>query len=493
MMAPSRIAASAGLVISLVFGLAACSPTTDEAGYSTRNAGFANVALLTDHVVSKETVWLQDAEAAQANAHRVSALVRGKTIDADTAVQVALLNNRGLQAAYADLGASAAEAWQQTLLPNPRVSIGAIGIGTPGLEAYKSIEAVVGANLLAFFTRPARISEADAKFQSAQLQAIDDTLRLANETRSAWINAVAAFETTIYLNQAQMAADAASELARELGETGALSKSGQAREHVFLAELAGRRAKARLAAQLAKEELARLMGLWGDDLDFFVPDYLPDLPAHAPGIAAAESEALRNRPDLRMQRFELEAAARRYGLTDATRYVSDLELLGGFEKERELEDGDKKHVTTGQVELEFEIPIFDSGEARLRKAELQYMKQANLLAEKAVNVRAEARTAAKSVTANHQIARHYRNAVLPLRALIADEALLTYNGMITNTFELLEDTRARTEAVLLSVDAKREFWLAANALKTAIHGGSNGTTKTAGDAPAPAGNAGGGH
>ncbi|MCB1461658.1 MAG: TolC family protein, partial [Nitratireductor sp.] len=311
----------------MALGLVACTGETQR--YAARDAGFSNVALLADNAVSKEAVWIQDKEAARTNANRVSALVRGKTVDADTAVQVALLNNKGLQAAYADLGASAAEAWQQTLLPNPKLSIGAIGIGTPGLEAYKSIEASVGANLLAFFTRPARVSEADARFQSAQLQAIDDTLRLANETRRAWIEAVAAFETIIYLNQAQMAADAASQLAQELGQTGALSKSGQAREHVFFAELAGRKAKAKLAAQLAKEELARLMGLWGDDLQFFVPDYLPELPKTSPDIAAAESEALRNRPDLQMRKFELEAAARRYGLTDATRYVSDLELFGG--------------------------------------------------------------------------------------------------------------------------------------------------------------------
>lgn len=460
------------LVVLCGLGLSAC--VTDSGRYDTPDAGFANVALVTGDAISKESVWVQDAKAASETSRRVSSLVRGQTIDANRAVQVALLNNRGLQAAYADLGSAAAEAWQQSLLPNPKIGIGTFGIGTAGLEGYRSVEAVIGANLLAVFTRPARMAEADAQFQAAQLQAIDDTLRLAAETRRAWIAAVAAFETTVYLNQAQQAADAASELAEKLGETGALSKSGQAREHAFYAELAGRRAQARLAAQLAKDELARLMGLWGDDLDFLVPDYLPDLPGKAPGAPFAESEALRNRPDLQMARFELEAAARRYGLTEATRYVTDLELLAGVEKEREIEDGDQSHNTTGQFEIEFEIPIFDSGEARLRKAELKYMKAANMLADKAVSIRAEARSAAKAVTATHQIARHYQNSVLPLRTVIEEESLLTYNGMITNTFELLADTRTRVEAVLLAVIAKRDYWLAAANLDAAIHGGGAG-------------------
>ena len=50
---------------------------------------------------------------------------------AETAVQVALLNNKGLQASYAQIGLSAAEAWQQSTPENPVVSIGLLGIGAP--------------------------------------------------------------------------------------------------------------------------------------------------------------------------------------------------------------------------------------------------------------------------------------------------------------------------------------------------------------------------
>ena len=39
-------------------------------------------------------------------------------------MQIALLNNKGLQAAYADLGDAAADAWQSTMLVNPTVEVG---------------------------------------------------------------------------------------------------------------------------------------------------------------------------------------------------------------------------------------------------------------------------------------------------------------------------------------------------------------------------------
>ncbi|RVG01716.1 TolC family protein [Sinorhizobium meliloti] len=306
------------------------------------------------------------------------------------------------------------------------------------------------------------------------------TLQLASETRRAWINAVAAWETVGQLNQAQAAADAASELAEKLGESGAMTKGSQAREHVFYAELAGEGAKARLEARLAKEELTRLMGLWGSDVKFQVPNRLASLPKGLMKRDQIEAEALRRRVDLQMAKLDLEATARSYNLTEATRYVTDLNLLAGFETERAKEDGDISSETTGRVDLEFAIPIFDSGKARMRKAELAYMRAANLLAEKAVNVRSEARSAYQAYRANYDIARHYRNSVVPLRTKIEEQSLLTYNGMITSTFELLADSREKVNSILLAINAKRDFWLAEADLAPAIYGGgASGETQVA--------------
>ncbi|RVI44413.1 TolC family protein, partial [Sinorhizobium medicae] len=281
--------------------------------------------------------------------------------------------------------------------------------------------------------------------------------------------------------------------AQELGKSGALTKEGQAREHVFSAELAGQTAKARLEARLAKEEPTRLMGLWGSGIDYQVPNRLPPLPKGIMKRDPIEAEALQRRVDLQMAKLDLEATARSYKLTEATRYVTDLELLTGFETERELEDGDIRSETTGQAELEFVIPIFDSGRARMRKAELAYMRAANLLAEKAVNVRSEARSAYQAYRANYDIARHYRNSVVPLRTRIAEESLLTYNAMITNTFELLADSREKVNANLLAVNAKRDFWLAEANLAPAVYGGGAGAAAVEIEVAAAAESGGGGH
>ncbi|MGO6943774.1 TolC family protein [Rhizobium johnstonii] len=482
------------LIVALAFPLALSGCVTG-AEYSRKEAGFTSVANKTAIVTAKETVWIQNRNKARSAAVQVTSLLaQTKPLDVETAVQIALLNNKGLQAAYADLGDSAADAWQSTMFLNPTVAVGLTGIGTPGLEAFKTVEGAVVTNILALATKKRDIEIADTRFRQAQLNAAVRTLQLAADTRRAWINAVAAWENVGQLQRAQATADAASELAQKLGETGAMTKGAQAREHVFVAELAGETAKARLTARLTKEELTRLMGLWGSDLDYQVPNSLPSLPRAVVKRDTIEAEALRNRIDLQVAKLELEATARSYGLTEATRYVTDLEILTGLETEREIEDGDKKVDTTGFAELEFAIPIFDTGKARMRKAELGYMRAANELAEKAVNVRSEARSAYEAYRSNYDIARHYRNSVVPLRTKVEEESLLTYNGMISNTFELLTDTRDKINSILLSVNAKRDFWLAEADLAPAIYGG--GATKASAEtevAAASESSAGGGH
>lgn len=463
--------------------------------YSGDQAGFATVYDKTATITAKQTVWVQNRQQAQAASAEVKTLLAGKkSLDVETAVQIALLNNKGLQAAYADLGDSAADAWQSTMLLNPTASIGFNGVGTAELAAFRTIEGAIATNILALATKKRDIDIADTRFRQARLNAAVRTLQLAADTRRAWIDAVAAWENVGQLQQAQSAADAASELAQKLGETGAMTKSAQAREHVFVAELAGETAKARLAARLAKEQLTRLMGLWGPEVDYRLPNSLPPLPKAVVKRDTIEAEALRNRIDLQVAKLELEATARSYGLTDATRYVTDLEIRTGFEAEREIEDGRKKVDTTGAGELEFAIPIFDTGKARLRKAEIGYMRAANQLAEKAVNVRSEARSAYEAYRSSYDIARHYRNSVVPLRTNVEEESLLTYNGMISNTFELLADTRDKINSILLSVNAKRDFWLAEANLAPAIYGGGSSPASAETEvASASAGSGGGGH
>lgn len=428
--------------------------------------GFDLVAAKTDDTLKKKSVWIQSREQANDIAARVRKKIYKKTISADTAVQVAILSHKGLQAAYAEIGMSAADVWQEALLPNPRVSlsISELGVG-------RIIETIVAQNIAALISRDARLSVAEAKLRKSQLEAIAETLRVAHEARTAWIHSVSAWEQVGHINQAVKAADAGSELAKQLGDTGAIPKARQAREHAFYASVTGQLAKAKLTARGAKQELIRKMGVWGKDTRFYVPNRLPVYPPRFKAKRAVAAEALRNRIDLLIALADLEIFARSHGLVKATRFISDFDVGGGFEVAKPEEGAeDPRDVYTGNLEFEFAIPIFDSGEAKLRKAERAYMRAVNIVAQKAIEIRSQARSAYGAYRGQADIARHYRSSVVPLHKIIEEQALLTNNGMITNTFELLADVRAGLNAQLQSDLAKRDLWLARTNLEAAIYG-----------------------
>lgn len=449
-------------VLALPLVLAACADTALVRKASDPKAGFAFVADGTRRATGADSVWARSAAEIAATETRVRGLVHGKTIGPDLAVQVALMNNRALQAAYADLGLSATELWEVALGPVPTLSI---SLGQTGLT--KSAEATIAAALIEVATQKPRKALAETRFRQAQLAALGETVALAAETRKAWIDAVAAFEAAALIAQTQATADAASELAAELGRTGAMNRGDQAREHVFAAELAAERADAQLEAQLAKEKLTRLMGLWGADITYFVPDRLPTLPGRQPGRNDIERLALEHRVDLAIGRLELEAIARDYRLTGSTRILSDAEIVAGVEVEK-TDETERARV----VEIGLEIPLYDTGKLAARKGELEYMRAAHLLAQQAVNARSEARSAHAAVTGKYRIARHWRDEVLPLRRVIDEEALRSYNGMLTSTFDLIADAREGLEAQLSTAEAKADYWRAEADLTAVIWGGS---------------------
>jgi outer membrane protein TolC len=183
---------------------------------------------------------------------------------------------------------------------------------------------------------------------------------------------------------------------------------------------------------------------------------------------------------------EADGLARSLGLTRVTRYVDLLEV--GFLRNRE---GDGP-VQRG-VEVEFRIPIFDFGGARAARAEHLYMQAANRAADTAVRARSEAREAYSAYRTAFDLARHYRDEVVPLRKRISEEMLLRYNGMLASVFELLADSREQVTAVNAYIESLRDFWLADSDLQMALTGRSPGGVVSLRNASPAAAASGGGH
>ena len=260
-------------------------------------------------------------------------------------------------------------------------------------------------------------------------------------------------------------------------DSGAMSKLDQSRQQVLHAELSADLTRAELRASSERERLIRVLGRGDERLSLKLPAALPPLPARPPTLQAAEQNALDERVDLQTARLDVEALAKSYGLTKATRFVNVLEAGYGDKITDSRETGE--HAHSRGFTVKFEVPLFDFGEARTREAEQSYMQAVNRLAQKAADVRSQAREAYRAWRLNYDLAQRYAREVVPLRKAMSQEQMLRYGAMQIDVFTLLTDIRQQIAARVTATEVQRDFWLASAELSAAIIGGNSPNAEVA--------------
>ena len=446
------------------------------------DGGFTAVQSLTKERIGRDVRWTRD-DAGADNTRALVDKLLATPLTVDDAVQIALLNNRGLQAIYAELGIAESDLVQTGRLRNPGFSFARLRRGDE-LE----IERTFMVDVLGLLTMPIAVRLERQRFDQAKGRVAMEVLQVAAETRRAYFNAVSAQETVKYMEQVTLAAEASADLARRMAAVGNWSRLNQAREQLFYAETTAQLARTKQTAVSERERLTRLMGLWGDDTRFRLPERLPELPGAPRETADLEARALRNRLDVLGARQDAERLASSLGLTRVTGFINVLEV--GYQHNSETHRPAQRGY-----EIEVRLPLFDWGGARTAKAEHIYMQSVNRAAETAVNARSEVREAYAAYRTAFDLARHYRDEIVPLRKKISDENLLRYNGMLISVFELLADSREQVMSVNAYIEALRNFWVAESALQMALTGSSRvGPAPALGAAkPAVGGSAAAGH
>ncbi|UUX96665.1 TolC family protein [Aquabacterium sp. J223] len=451
-------------------GLAGCASFSPD-------GGFAPVEAAAKDRLGKDVRWARTAADGEMMAQRVAELLAQPALSPDDAVQLALFNNRGLQARFTELGITEAELVQAGRMANPGFTFGRLK-SVDGVE----IERGIHLSLARLIAMPLIYGAEARRFERVKREVTMDMLALAAETRRAWVQAVAANETLRYMQQVKEAADASAELARRMEQAGNFNKLTRAREQSFYADAALGLARADRAQRATRERLTRLLGLWGAQTQFRLPERLPDLPAQPKDQPDIERLAMSQRLDVQAARLAAEQTARNLGLTRTTRFINVLEL--GLARNK-LEDGARQ---TG-YDIALELPLFDWGGARVARAEAIYMQAVQLTAWAAIDARSEVREAYGNYRTAYDIALHQRDEVVPVRKRISEEQQLRYNGMIIGVFELLADARAQVAGVNGYINSLRDFWLAQAELDMALVGRASLSLPTG---PVAGGMAGGG-
>jgi outer membrane protein TolC len=440
-----RLPLPLALAVALLAGCTTVAP----------GGGFAGTAALARERTGAEPRLARDDAGARELAQSVHAMLAAP-LGMDDAVKVAVLAHPGLQASYWKVGIAQADLAQAGRLANP-----VLGFKHTAGGGDVIIERTFTVNLVKLLTLPLASTLEARRFEQVKLDVAREIEQHARATRIAWVEAVAAAQALEYARQVDAAAEASAELAGRMARSGNMNQLDLAREQVFHAETSAALARAGKHAVSTREQLTRLLGLWGKDAQFSLPAHLPEPPAAPAQLENIERIAIEQRLDVQAAKLDAQATAADVGLTRATRFVNVLDL--GY-----VNQTDHDAPTARGYELTLELPLFDWGGARVARAEGVYMQAVNRVAQAAITARSDARVSYLDYRTAYDVAVHYRDHIIPLRKRISQEVLLRYNGMLLSTQDLLADSREQAGAVSSYIDALKEFWTAHANLEAAL-------------------------
>jgi cobalt-zinc-cadmium efflux system outer membrane protein len=441
----------------LLFGLAlfaaGCAQIPKE-------AGFNDVKGLVGQRGDYRLHWKQETEADREVEKTIEEMLKNE-LTPETAVQIALFSNPGLQAIYEDLGVTQADVVEAGLLENP-VLFGQARFPDRSGEST-NYEFEITQNFLNILMLPARKKLSAIRFEQVKLQVADEVIQLVAEVRKSYFSVLGAKQIKALRKEITSAAGNSFELAQRLHSAGNISDLELAAENALFEQSRLELANSETALLDAREQMTRLMGLWGTQVNWRLPAQLPDIPAAEIPLEHLESTAIENRLDLAAEKKAVEALAQALGITIDWRWVGRIEV--GISSERETD----RTWVTGPA-LAIELPIFNQRQADIARLEAQLRRGWKRLTAQAIEMRSKVRFLRNRLIMQRNLIDHYRRIVLPLREHIVDLTLKNYNYMLLGAFDLIAVKQQEFEAYQKYLEAVRDYWIIRSDLQRSLGG-----------------------
>ncbi len=445
-------------VTAAVWLLAGCTAVNFEQAVKDVNDANAPTADFTDGKLELSRTQPQ-LEARQ----QLSAELLAQPLGMNEAVQLALANSPAVQTLLAQSWVDMALANQTGRIANPVFTLERMRFADElALGRWLSF------GLLDLLTLPQRQEISKSQVALARVQLSANVVEQVTQLRQAWVRAVAAQQLWRYAEQVKRSAEASAELARRMQQVGNFSKLQRARQQVFYADSSAQLAFSQHASTAAREELIRQLGLTDAQAEQLkLPERLPDLPQQPRSAAVVSTAASQQRLDVQIARSQLEIAGKAQGLNLLTSLV-DVELAVRRDSVFKNSAGSG---TSGQgFELAIRLPIFDWGDAKREAMNAQSLAAANRYDSTVRGAASQLRESYSAYRTAFEVARHYRDEIVPLRSAMAEENQLRYNAMLISVFELLADNRDQVSSVMAAINAAQQFWLSEAALAAALTG-----------------------
>jgi len=381
-------------------------------------------------------------------------------LNADIAVQIALANNRHLQATFEELGIAHTTLVQAQLPDNP-----ALDASVRFLEdgAGEVINFALTENVLSLLLIPSKKSLAREKMDAAMLKVACVTMDLALEARTAFYAYQSAEQFHEMRKSILNASEASYDMAQRIHKAGNMTDLDLANERALYEQSKLDLSAAETEAAEARERVNAVLGLWGKDIEWKSEKRMPEIPDKEPGNKDAEKTAIAKSLDLKLARKQLEITAQKYGITKTELTFPDLSI--GVESEKS-----ETEVWSHGPALTVTLPLFNRGQALKPAAEAELRREWKEYLALAVEIRSETRTAVYRMKLARQQALYYMNVMLPLRNRITNETQQRYNAMLVGVFELLQAKQHEIEAGAHYIRELQNYWIARAELEQILSG-----------------------
>ncbi len=416
---------------------------------------------------------------------RVNELLDGG-LTVQEAVQIALLSNPTLQAAFYDIGMAHADVVQSGLLSNPSL---AVMVRFPSGGGLANLEAGIAQNIADLWQIPPRKRAAQATLERVVLDVARQAAELAAETKAAYFEAVAEEKTHQIGVESRDIARRLFELslARQQAGAGSELDVNLARATVLDAEATVE--TARFSAAGARRRLASLLGLADDVPDLLLSDVLPVTPSVLPSVERLEAVALEARLDLRVARSAVQVAAEQIVLEQ--RRVFPMVAVG-LSMERDARDpsaetrtlqeatrsairgepiapgssdpDEDAHWVTGPS-FELEVPLFDQNQAGIAKAQFAHHQALKTLGALERTVAREVRNAVDRTVNAWRLVHLYRDEAVGLASNNLELARESYQAGKASLLAMLEVQRTLFDVRLRGLQAQRDAGVALTELE----------------------------
>jgi cobalt-zinc-cadmium efflux system outer membrane protein len=408
----------------------------------------------------KTVRWEEDQAAHEQAVQDVRQLLR-KPLTVETAVQIALLNNRSLQATFEEIGLSAADLIEAATIPNPKIDLAIRFPDKPPSGTYIDYSAAL--DFLSIIMIPLKKRVAKDQLEAVALRVADETLELVSQVKGAFYSLQASQQL---LKRFQLIADtsaASLDLAQRQHEAGNITDLAMAQQQASYSRSRLDIATTEAEIRRNREKLDRLLGLWGADTDWQIAGELPEVPSSEVPMRSLERLAISQRLDLQADYLHFTSQVKNLGLTKAFRLLGALDF--GIESERETDS----QTRTGPT-FAIELPIFNQGQARIARGEAALRQSQDRFEALAVDIRSQIRELRDELASKREIARFYKDELLPGQRRILNESLINYNAMAIGNFELFttKAEEARTEREY--IEAVRDYWMTRAELERAVGG-----------------------